>query len=77
MVMREAATLVGIGLVLGAVLAALASTTAKAMLFGLSPNDPTALALAIAVLALVGLVASYLPAQRAGRIQPTQVLPED
>jgi len=77
MVMREAILLVAVGLGLGALLATIASRAAKAMLFGLAPGDPAALSLAIGVLALVGLVASYLPARRAGRLQPAQVLPEE
>jgi len=77
MVMREAVALVGIGLALGIVLTAIASTAAKALLFGLTPSDPTALALAVGALGLVGLGSSYLPAERAARFQPTHVLPEE
>jgi len=77
MVMREAVMLVGVGLALGALLATMAAMAAKAMLFGLAPGDPAALALAIGILALVGLVASYLPARHAGRLEPARVLPEE
>jgi ABC-type antimicrobial peptide transport system permease subunit len=77
MVMREAAALVGIGLALGIALTAFASTAAKALLFGLTPSDPTALALAVGALGLVGLGSSYIPAERAARLLPSHVLPEE
>jgi len=43
--------LVGIGLALGIVLTTIASTAAKALLFGLTPSDPLALAAASLTLA--------------------------
>jgi len=72
--MREAATLLGIGVVAGTILALLAARTARALLFGLHPNDPLTIAVAIAALAAVALAASFLPAQRAARVQPMEAL---
>jgi predicted permease len=77
MVMREAIVLVGVGLALGALLAVVASRAANAMLFGVTPTDPIAIAAAVGLLATVGLIASYLPARRAAGLQPTHALPED
>jgi predicted permease len=74
MIMREAATLLGIGVVAGTILALLAARTARALLFGLHPNDPLTIAVAIAALAAVALAASFLPAQRAARVQPMEAL---
>src|SRR5206468_9711036 len=65
MVMREAAVLLGAGLVVGGVMAIVAARTATAMLFGLQPWDPPTLAGAVLALAAVAIVASYLPALRA------------
>jgi putative ABC transport system permease protein len=77
MVMREACAMVGIGLAIGLLLTAIASTAAKALLFGLTPTDPATLVVAVGALALVGLGSSYLPAERAARLEPTHVLPEN
>jgi putative ABC transport system permease protein len=74
MIMREAATLLGIGVVAGTILALLAARTARALLFGLHPNDPLTIAVAIAALGAVALAASFLPAQRAARVQPMEAL---
>jgi putative ABC transport system permease protein len=74
MIMREAVTLLGIGLVAGSILALMAARTARALLFGLHPNDPLTLLSAIISLAVVALLASFLPAQRAARVQPMEAL---
>ena len=77
MVLREAAALLGIGLVAGALLAVGAATTARSLLFGLQPGDPATLALAAVGLTIVGLGASLLPARRAASIDPMQALREE
>ena len=65
MVLGEAGTMVLAGLTLG-VIAALAGTRLiSSFLFGLSPTDPTTIVLAGALLALVALAASAIPAWRA------------
>ena len=48
----------------------------SALLFGLEPRDPTTLASAALVLAAIGGLAGWLPARRAARIDPAQVLRE-
>jgi ABC-type antimicrobial peptide transport system permease subunit len=47
------------------------------MLFGLSPADPYSYAAAFGLLALVGALASALPARRASRIEPNVALKID
>jgi putative ABC transport system permease protein len=77
MVMREASVLLAIGLVVGIVSALAAARSASALLFGLEPHDPGTIAMAAAALAIVALGASYLPAERASRLEPTVALRED
>jgi len=74
LVLSEAATLLSIGLAVGAALALAAGTAARSMLFGLQPYDPLTLAMALALLAVVALVASYLPALRAAKLDPIEAL---
>jgi ABC-type antimicrobial peptide transport system permease subunit len=46
----------------------------KSFLFGMKPNDPLALAGAAATLLGAALLAGYLPARRASRIDPLAAL---
>jgi putative ABC transport system permease protein len=50
---------------------------AASLLFGLQPRDPTTFVAGALVLMAVGLVAGWLPARRASRIDPTRVLREE
>ncbi len=68
--------LVGAGIVIGAIVSAWASRFAASLLFEVSPRDPAAFSGAVAVLAVVAIVAAFLPARRASRIDPAQVLRE-
>jgi ABC-type lipoprotein release transport system permease subunit len=51
-----------------------ASRFLKGMLFGLAPGDSATVASATLVLVAVAALASYLPALRASRIEPTVAL---
>ena len=77
MILREAATLLGIGLAIGTVLAVVAGAAAKALLFGLQPGDPTTLLIAAAGLAVVAVTASFIPAWRAANLNPMLALREE
>jgi ABC-type antimicrobial peptide transport system permease subunit len=68
--------LVGSGVALGAALSLWAVRFAAPLLFGLQPRDPATLGGAVAVLALIGATASWIPAARAARIDPARVLRE-
>ena len=74
MVMREAGWLVGIGVIAGALLSLLAGKSANSLLFGLKPYDTVTIMTAGAVLFLTGVVASFLPAFRAAKLDPMAVL---
>ena len=77
MVIAEASWMVGIGVVIGVALGAGAANAARTLLFGLQPTDPATLASATALLAMIGFIASYLPARRASKTDPMQVLRQD
>jgi predicted permease len=77
MIMREAAMLLGVGLLAGTGLAVAAARTAATLLFGLQPWDPSTLMFSAATLAIIAALASYLPAVRASRLEPTIALRDE
>jgi putative ABC transport system permease protein len=77
LVMREAVELLGIGLVAGAALSWWVSRTARSMLFGVKNTDPTIFGAAVALLAIVAMTASFLPAQKASHLDPLEALREE
>jgi ABC-type antimicrobial peptide transport system permease subunit len=77
MILREAGLLVVAGIALGTFFTLLMAQTAKALIFGMQPNDPVTLLLAIIALAAIAILASFLPAQRAATVNPIQALREE
>jgi len=76
LVMARVSVLVGVGVMLGAGLSFWATQFVRSLLYGLEPRDPVTLATAVVTLAVVGTVAGGLPAWRASRIDPAEVLRE-
>jgi predicted permease len=74
MVIREAVSLVGIGVTVGIAGALLATRLISSMLFGLKPTDPLSFGLATSLLIGVGLLAGYIPARRAAKVDPMVAL---
>ena len=74
MMVRETLLLVGIGAALGTLASLAANTYIAAQLFGVTPRDPLAIVFALSILGVVTLVASYLPARHASRINPVTAL---
>ena len=70
MILGEGGWLVLIGLVLGGSGALLAGRVIHGLLFGIAPNDPVTLIGAVLVMATIGLVACWIPALRAARVDP-------
>ena len=73
-VLRQAMLPVAVGLAAGLVAAVGAGRAIRAMLFDVTPMDPATLLSVTAVLLTVGLLACYLPARRAMRVDPLVAL---
>jgi ABC-type antimicrobial peptide transport system permease subunit len=77
LIVREAGVLLAAGLAIGVALSIAAARTATSLLYGITPWDATSLGAGIAGLAVVALLASWLPARRASRLAPTIALREE
>ncbi len=77
MVIREGARLLAGGVVAGLVVAWLAASLLRSFVFGVSVRDPLSFAAVPLLFAVIGVVASYLPARRATRVSPTEVMREE
>ena len=74
MVLRESMLMVVIGVLVGLAGAIAGGRFVESVLFGLSTTDTRTISAAIGVTALVSLVAGYLPARRAARVDPMVAL---
>jgi predicted permease len=74
MVLSEALTLSVIGVLAGMAITLLLTRSLQSMLFGLKPYDPLTLVAAALLLSAVALLASFLPARAAARVDPIQAL---
>jgi predicted permease len=70
MILQEAGKLVLLGVVIGIPSALLASRLFSSMLFGLKAADPLSMVLVVIVLLAITLLASYIPARRATKVDP-------
>ena len=73
-VLRRASFLIGVGIALGLLAAAFASGLFEGMLYGVSRFEPLAFVGVPVFLGLISMLASYLPARRASRVDPTIAL---
>jgi len=74
MIMTRGLLLISIGVALGVALAFALARFISTLLYGVTPNSPWTLAIVSASLILVGLVACYLPARRATKVDPLVAL---
>ena len=74
LVLRETTILVGIGLAIGLALVPATARFIVNLLFGLKPDDAVSLAAAIITMTAVALLAGYLPARRAAKVDPMVAL---
>jgi predicted permease len=74
MILLDAVLLLGVGIVAGIGLSVALGKAVGSLLFGVKPADPITLGLAAALLAAVAVVASYIPARRASKVDPMVAL---
>ena len=74
MIVRQSVVTAAVGLLLGLAAAWMGTRLLEVFLFETSPRDPVSFAGAAALLFTVVLVASYLPARRATRVDPVEAL---
>jgi ABC-type antimicrobial peptide transport system permease subunit len=74
LVLREIAMLVGVGAAIGIPVTLAGGRLVSPMLFELRGTDAGSLLMAIVILLGVGLMAGYLPARRASRVDPIAAL---
>ncbi|MGH9652957.1 MAG: FtsX-like permease family protein, partial [Bryobacteraceae bacterium] len=77
LVIRQSLRLVLIGAGIGLLAAFGITRLLRTLLFGIRPNDPWILSAATAALIAVALLASYLPARRASKVDPMTALREE
>jgi ABC-type antimicrobial peptide transport system permease subunit len=77
MVMTEVAILAAVGVLIGVPGSLALGNYIRAQLFGIEPNDPMTIAIATATLVAMALLAGFLPARRATRIDPAVALRYD
>jgi ABC-type antimicrobial peptide transport system permease subunit len=74
MILLDASRLATIGIAVGALGASLGGRSLQSILFGFVPGDPVVLATAGAAMLFVVLAATWLPARRASRVEPSVLL---
>lgn len=74
LVIRDILMVLSVGIMLGFFLSLIAGRLLQGLLFEVGPHDPASVAIAVLVLILVALVAGFLPAHRATRVDPMVAL---
>lgn len=71
---RQGIALAGIGVGVGALVSLAAARVLESMMYETKSNDPLTYVVVVALLGVVAVAASYLPARRATRIDPLEAL---
>ena len=77
LVLKQTARLVGIGAGIGIFLSVTSSRFLGSLIYGVRRTDPLTFTVVIALLAALALVASYIPARRAMRVDPMLALRDE
>lgn len=70
MILGEGGVLLVAGLAIGVLGSLMATRMIQGLLFGVAPHDPVTLSLVVVMMAAVGIVACWIPAARAAKIDP-------
>jgi predicted permease len=73
-VLREAFVMVAVGLVVGLLGAVWVTELIRSQLVGITPTDPLVIGCAVGAMVLIGLLAAFVPAWRASRVDPITAL---
>ena len=73
-VVKEGLILASLGVIIGAGVAYWMTRLMASMIYGVSATDPITFVLCVIVLLVIALVASWVPAMRAARVSPMEVL---
>jgi putative ABC transport system permease protein len=74
MVLGQSIVIVGVGIVVGLGVSLAATRVIGGLLVGVSPTDPVTFVSVVGILTLVAIVACWLPAHRATRVNPLVAL---
>ena len=74
MIVKQGATIIGLGLVIGLLGAYAATRVISSLLFGVTAKDPTTFVAVAVLLTIVALLACYIPAWRATKVDPLEAL---
>jgi ABC-type antimicrobial peptide transport system permease subunit len=74
MVLRRGLVSTVVGLIVGLGLGLVVAKVAARMLYGISPVDPVSIIVTVVLLGAASLLASYIPARRAAKIDPMEAL---
>jgi ABC-type antimicrobial peptide transport system permease subunit len=74
MVLRDAALMLGAGIVIGTAIALASASILQSMLYGTGSRNPLVLVMVCSLVAIAGLGAAYVPAFRAARVDPMVAL---
>jgi putative ABC transport system permease protein len=74
LVVKDGAKLAVAGLVIGVIAAATVTRFMKSLFFGVASTDPVTFVCVLILLMMVALLACYIPARRAARVDPTVAL---
>jgi ABC-type antimicrobial peptide transport system permease subunit len=77
MVTRQGLVLSGVGIAIGLGLIVVVARFLRSFLYEVAPTDPVTLGGAAGTLVVFALLASWIPARRAARVDPTEALKAD
>ena len=77
LIMRDVSILLIVGVAAGVGISLWATRFMQKMLFNLNPRDAKTIIFSVAVLSAVAMIASYLPARRAARLNPNSILRDE